>query len=96
MNVLENWFCSNTLTLNNAKTETMTLALKDIARPNPLELKFLGIYLDLSLKLNRHVDLLAGSLSYHFLLYYRHIMLYFNQWLPMNFGLGRFIVVFLL
>ena len=63
MNVLEDWFFANRLALNNAKTETITLGLRDIAGPNPFKLKFLGIYFDLSLKFDRRFELLAGRLS---------------------------------
>ena len=35
MNALEDWFWENKLALNNAKTETMTLGLRDIVGLNP-------------------------------------------------------------
>lgn len=59
---LKCWFVANKLTLNESKTVSMTYGLREID-DNTEEVKFLGVYLDPTLKFEKHVDHMAGRLT---------------------------------
>lgn len=72
MTLLKYWFRGNKLAFNETKTECITCGLRDIEGENPNELRILGVYLDLTLTFDRHVDgkPISSRLSYHSQLYF--------------------------
>lgn len=87
---LNNWFLSNKLSLNTSKTVNITFSLRQIANENnPTETKFLGIYLDPTLKFENQVDHMAARLS-------KNIFLLKNlsKILPQNILLQAFHAIF--
>lgn len=61
----KNWFTSNALALNDAKTIKMISSTRDLSKisSNPSSAKFLGVFIDPFLRWDAHIEYLAGQLT---------------------------------
>lgn len=61
-NRIEDWYALNKLSLNNEKSQKLTLALRPIDQNNNDAVKFLGIHLDPKLSWENHINELTKKL----------------------------------